>query len=56
MRGYAWLSIAASNGHVGSRKKKEALAKKMTKEQIAEAQKMSRELFKKIEERKKKGK
>jgi hypothetical protein len=48
VRGYAWLSIAASNGHVGSRKKKETLAKKMTKEQIAEGQKMSRELFKKI--------
>jgi uncharacterized protein len=48
VRGYAWLSIAASNGHVSSRKKKETLAKKMTKEQIAEAQKMSRELLKKI--------
>jgi len=53
VRGYAWLSIAASNGHVGARRKKQVLAEKMTKEQVARARKMSGELLKQIEERKK---
>ena len=48
VRGYAWFSVAARNGYLGSGEKREALAKKMTKEQIAQAQEMSRGLVKEI--------
>ncbi|MDP6929328.1 MAG: tetratricopeptide repeat protein [Planctomycetota bacterium] len=48
---YAWFNIAASNGDTGARRSKEMkeiVAKKMTKEQITDAQKLSSELAKKI--------
>ncbi len=47
---YAWANIAAANGKkTAGRFKSEFLEKKMTPDQIAEAQKLSRELLRKIE-------
>lgn len=51
---YAWYSIAASKGIVDGRKTEDFITKEMSHEQIAEAQKLSRELVKQIEERQKK--
>ena len=51
---YAWYNIAGSNGSADARTNKDIIAKQMTREQIAEAQKLSRELLKQIEERQKK--
>ena len=47
VHGYAWLSIAAAQGFAGGKKGKEVLAKHMNPAQIAEAQKLSRELWEK---------
>jgi hypothetical protein len=44
---YAWFNIAAFNGNANAKKAKGAPAKEMTAEQIAEAQKLSREMLKK---------
>jgi uncharacterized protein len=44
---YAWFSIAAARGHVIHKILKESIAKKMTPSQIAEGQKLSRELWEK---------
>jgi S1-C subfamily serine protease len=38
---YAWASLAAAGGHEDSRKRREWLAKEMTREQIAEAQRIA---------------
>jgi TPR repeat protein len=47
---YAWANIAAANGSKTAIKLKSGfLEKKMTPDQIAEAQKLSRELLRKIE-------
>jgi TPR repeat protein len=46
-RAYAWLSIAAAQGNAGGKKFKEMLAKFTTPAQIAEGQKLSRELWEK---------
>ena len=43
---YAWWNIAAANGNEDSKELKTELAAKMTKEQILEAQKLSREMIK----------
>ena len=40
---YMWLNLAAAQGNEGAKKGKGILSEKMTKEQIAEAQKLSRE-------------
>ena len=44
---YAWWNIAAANGGESGKKNKLRIAKKMTPDQIAEAQKLSREMIKK---------
>ena len=44
---YAWLNIAAANGDAFAKKNKGIVAKKMTADQIAEGQKLSREMVKK---------
>jgi len=40
---YMWLNLAAAQGNEGAKKGKGILSEKMTKEQIAEAQKLCRE-------------
>ncbi len=42
---YAWLNIAASSGVERAAKLKETLVDRMTREQIAQAQLLSRSLF-----------
>lgn len=41
---YAWWNIAAANGYENGKESKAEVAEEMTKEQIAEAQKLSREM------------
>ena len=53
---YAWWSIASTTGNSTARSNKGKLAKQMTREQIAEAQKLSRKLYDEIEARKAKKK
>ena len=45
VQAYAWWNIAAAKGHENSKKYKALMAKEMTQEQIAEAQKLSREMI-----------
>ena len=52
---YAWYNIAGANGNSIARENKSKLAKRMTKEQMAESQKLSRKLYDEIEKRKSKG-
>ena len=40
---YKWLNIGAAQGHENAKKVKSIIAERMTREQIAEAQKLSRE-------------
>ena len=40
---YMWWNISAASGHEKAKKNKEIISRKMTQEQIAEAQKLSRE-------------
>ena len=47
MTAYAWIKIAAANGHAIANKNKGIVAKEMTADQIAEGQKLSREMIKK---------
>ncbi len=49
---YAWYNIAAANEGVLAKKNKRILGKEMTPEQIAEAQKLSRELLEHIAKKK----
>ena len=51
---YAWYSLSAFNGVEVGKEARDELAKRMTPEQIAEAQELSKELLKQIEENKKK--
>ena len=44
---YAWWNIAAANGNARAKRIKPLLANKMTTDQIAEGQKLSREMLKK---------
>ena len=44
---YAWINIAVANGYALAKNNKLLLAKKMTPDQIAEGQKLSREMIKK---------
>ena len=46
VQAYAWYNIAAANGDEGGKKLKTVVAREMTKEQIVEAQKLSREIVK----------
>ena len=50
---YAWLNLASYNGSESGSKIRERIAQHMTPEQIAEAQKLSKELLKQIEANKK---
>jgi uncharacterized protein len=53
---YAWYSLGAFNGNKMGQENRDKLAEKMTPEQIAKAQELSRDLLKQIEENKKKAK
>ena len=46
---YAWWSVAKANGNEKAEKNLGILTKKMTKEQIAEAQSLSTEIYNRIE-------
>ena len=46
---YAWMILAATQGHEDAVKGKDELRSKMTAEQVAEAQKLAAELFDRIE-------
>ena len=46
---YAWMNLAAAQGEKDAVKAKDSLREKMTTEQVAEAQKLSGELYKRIE-------
>jgi hypothetical protein len=45
---YRWANLAAAQGHEDAAKRREYLAEKMTPEQIAEAQKLSRDFKPKV--------
>ena len=45
VQAYAWSSVAAAQGYVQAKKLKEILAEEMTRPQIDEAQKLSREYW-----------
>ena len=47
VRAYSWLSIVAAQGEAVGKNGKENVAKRMTPAQIAEGQKLSRELWEK---------
>ena len=49
VKAYAWLNLAAAQGDKKAVKVKDLLRKQMTAEQVAEAQKLAAELFKRIE-------
>ena len=49
---HMWYNLAAANGHEQARVNREELSKKMTSDQIAEAQKMAREWMEEFEKRK----
>ena len=44
---YAWYNIAAANGEAYAKKNKGIIAKKMTPDQIAKAEELSKEMVKK---------
>jgi TPR repeat protein len=46
---YAWLNVASANGDDLASKNRDFLAKRMTPEQIAEAQKLSKVWFEKFQ-------
>jgi hypothetical protein len=45
-----WLNLASAQGHEEARRRKDLLTERMTREQIAGGQKMSREWLEKREE------
>ena len=49
VKGYAWTILAAAQGHERAIEAKELLRKKMTAEQVAEAQKRASRLWERIE-------
>ena len=46
---YAWLNLAAAQGHEEGADSRDGLAESMTAEQVADAQRMARELWGRIE-------
>jgi len=44
---YMWLNLAAASGNEDAKTSRETVSKRMTAEQIAEAQKLSREWMQK---------
>ena len=49
VKAYAWFNLAAAQGQEDAVKAKDSLREKMTTEQVAEAQRLSGELYKRIE-------
>ena len=49
IQAYAWWNLATSSGNEKAKKGRDSLERTMTPEQIAEAQKLSKELLKNIE-------
>ena len=49
VKAYAWFNLAAAQGAEDAIKNKDLLRPRMTAEQVAEAQKLAAELFKRIE-------
>ena len=49
VKAYAWINLAAAQGQKIAVESKDLLRQKMTTEQVAEAQKLAGELFKRIE-------
>ena len=48
VQGYAWLNLAAAQGHGAAKDLRDLIRKRMTREQIAEGQKLSRKLAARI--------
>jgi TPR repeat protein len=46
---YKWFNLAAAQGNVAAKSLKEIVEKRMTKQQIAEGQRLSREMIEKYE-------
>ena len=53
-RSYAWLNIASAGGSKDATKLLDSMQARMTREQIADAQKLSREIWERIEANKRK--
>ena len=53
VQAHAWFNVLASQGHGPGLKYRDIVATKMTPDQIADAQKLSRDIFDRIEKRKK---
>ena len=49
MKTYVWLNLAAAQGNTSAAEGKDSLRKRMTSEQIAKAQELAGELYKRIE-------
>lgn len=49
VQAYAWMALAATEGYETAAEWRDALRKKMSAEQVAEAQKLATELFRRIE-------
>ena len=45
---YAWMAVAATNGHEGAKERMPKVKAKLTPEQLTEGQKRSTELFEQI--------
>ncbi len=52
IQAYAWLNLAAAQGKTKAGKFRGLIKKKMSHSQIAEGQKLSRKLFKRISKKK----
>ena len=52
IQAYAWFNLAASNGHENAKEGRGITERKMTPEQIAKAQELSKQMLKEIEARK----
>ena len=49
VKAYAWLNLAAAQGIEGAAKTRTQIREKMTRAQVSEGQKLSSDLFKRIE-------
>ena len=49
VKAHAWLNLAAAEGKKDARKARDSVGSRMTREQIADAQKLARELYNRIE-------
>ena len=48
VQGYAWVNLAVAQGHPGGREARDLLREQMTRDQVAEAQRLSRDLHARI--------